>query len=238
MKTAIEVRNIRKERQGQPVLRRCSFSVREGEIYGLVGVNGAGKTTLMKIIAGWMKPEEGETVVCGMDSQTARTEIQRHIGSLIEMPLFYEHLSAAENLEIHLAYMGGGGSVQKALKTVGLETAAQKRVSRFSLGMKQRLAIARAVIHRPEVLLLDEPLNGLDPVGMQDLSHMLRNLSAGGTAILVSSHILREMKQLADKIGVLSGGEICEEVCMTAAIREDSGAFEAQMLKKMRRNNQ
>ena len=169
MDAVIEIREVSKSFQGQSVLERCSLNLQKGEIYGLLGVNGAGKTTLMKITGGFQQPDEGEALIDGRDSWEHREKIQSRIGSLIETPIFYEHLSARENLEIHMAYMGQNRDITGALEQVGLSRTGRKPVAKFSMGMKQRLGIAIALLGHPKLLVLDEPVNGLDPLGIQEI---------------------------------------------------------------------
>ena len=164
----ISASNLTKTFLGKEVIRNCTFFVERGSIYGFLGRNGAGKTTVLKLLLGLLKPSAGTASVLGLDSVRDNEAILRRTGSLIETPIFYEHLSAADNLRLHLAYMGiDDTDVEPTLCRVGLPGTGSQPVSTFSLGMRQRLAIARAIIHRPEVLILDEPVNGLDPVGMK-----------------------------------------------------------------------
>ena len=194
-----------------PVLRGVTLSLAQGEIYGLLGPNGAGKTTLLKLLAGLLRPDAGAARVCGLEVEENRSAALAQLGILIETPMFYDHLSAAENLELHLAYMGKAGDVPAALARVGLADTGRKPVGSFSLGMRQRLALARAIVHRPRVLLLDEPLNGLDPVVVGELRQLFQSLSGEGLAILMSSHILSEVLNTAHRVGVLSQGRLVLE---------------------------
>lgn len=235
MDTVIEIREVSKSFQGQSVLERCSLNLQKGEIYGLLGINGAGKTTLMKITGGFQQPDEGEVRIEGRDSWEYREKIQSRIGTLIETPIFYDHLSARENLEIHMAYMDQKSDINGALEQVGLGRTGKKPVSRFSMGMKQRLGIARAMLHSPECLLLDEPINGLDPVGIQEVRDILLGLAKKGTAILVSSHILSEMEQLAHRVGILAQGKIVEEFSPSLMRKQYGENFENYVIDIMRR---
>jgi ABC-2 type transport system ATP-binding protein len=213
---AVKVRGLCKVFDGKEVIHDCSMSVEQGTIYGFLGMNGAGKTTVFKILTGLLSPSKGETQVLRMDTVTQKIEILKNIGSLIETPIFYEHLSATENMEIHLAYMGiEHVDIETALAKVGLPKTGKLAVSKFSLGMRQRLAIARAMIHEPKLLILDEPVNGLDPMGIREMRDLFRNLvEHQGITILLSSHILSEVEHIADKIGVISNGTIIQEVML------------------------
>ncbi|HIV35510.1 MAG TPA: ATP-binding cassette domain-containing protein [Candidatus Blautia intestinigallinarum] len=195
------------------VIRDCQISVERGTIYGLLGKNGAGKTTIFKLLLGFLKPTAGTAAIFNMDSVKDNAKILRHTGSLIETPVFYEHLSAADNLLLHLAYMGiENRKVESVLERVGLPGTGTQPVREFSLGMRQRLAIARAIIHRPEVLILDEPVNGLDPAGIREMRILFRQLAdQDGVTILLSSHLLSEVRQITDRIGVIADGRLVLE---------------------------
>ena len=184
----ISIDRITKIFSGKEVIRDCQISVERGTVYGFLGKNGAGKTTMFKLLLGFLKPTAGTATVLGMDSVKENAKILKHTGNLIEAPVFYEHLSAADNLFLHLAYMGlENMEVEPVLERVGLPGTGTQPVREFSLGMRQRLAIVRAIVHKPEVLILDEPVNGLDPVGM------------------------REMQQVTDRIGVIADGRLVLE---------------------------
>ena len=212
----ISANNLTKTFSGKEVIRNCTFSVEQGSIYGFLGRNGAGKTTMLKLLLGLLKPSAGTASVLGLDSVRDNKAILRRTGSLIETPIFYEHLSAADNLLLHLAYMGiEDTDVESTLCRVGLPGTGSQPVSTFSLGMRQRLAIARAIIHRPEVLILDEPVNGLDPVGMKAMRILFRRLvQEEGMTILMSSHLLSEIEQIADRVGVIVDGTVVQEAEM------------------------
>ena len=212
----ISASNLTKTFLGKEVIRNCTFSVERGSIYGFLGRNGAGKTTVLKLLLGLLKPSAGTASVLGLDSVRDNEAILRRTGSLIETPIFYEHLSAADNLRLHLAYMGiEDTDVEPMLCRVGLPGTGSQPVSAFSLGMRQRLAIARAIIHRPEVLILDEPVNVLDPVGMKEMRILFRRLvQEEEITILMSSHLLSEIEQIADRVGVIADGTVVQEAEM------------------------
>lgn len=218
---AIETRQLTKVWDGTEALCRCSLCVERGTVYGLVGKNGAGKTTLFKLLLGLLRPTAGHAYVLGRDSLAQRTDVLRHTGCLIGVPVLEESLSAAENLRIHLAYMGvEGAPVTALLDAVGLGGAGAQPVRTFSVGMRQRLAIARALSHRPDVLILDEPLNGLDPVGQREMHRLFRRLTREeGVTVLLSSHQLAEIERLADRLGVLRQGHLVLQAD-TAALRQ------------------
>lgn len=211
---AVRTKNLFKSFDGKEVIHDCTMSVEKGTIYGFLGKNGAGKTTVFKILLGLLKPTIGEAAVLGMDSVKNNLDILKRTGSLIETPIFYEHLSAVENLQIHLDYMGAANAdIEGTLELVGLPNMGTQAVSTFSLGMRQRLGIARALVHNPELLILDEPINGLDPVGIKEMRELFcRLVQEREITILLSSHILSEMEHTADRIGVIVDGMVVQEI--------------------------
>ena len=221
---AIKTKGLCKSFGGKEVIRDCSLTVEEGTIYGFLGINGAGKTTVFKMLTGLLTPTMGEVQVLGKDVVTQKTEILKQIGSLIDAPVFYEHLSARENLEIHLAYMKTEhADIEATLFKVGLQTTGNQPVSEFSLGMRQRLAIARAMIHSPKLLILDEPVNGLDPIGIREMRDLFKRLAENyKTTILFSSHILPEVEHIAEKVGILSNGTIVREFALDELKKDSS----------------
>ena len=224
----IQVNNLTKCFGEKEVLRDCSMTLSRGTIYGLLGMNGAGKTTLFKLLTGLLCPDYGSIEILGSDMLKERDKMLARIGSLIEAPVFYEHLSARKNLELHLSYMDTAGmGAEKALQRVGLTGIGEKAVSAFSLGMRQRLGIARAIVHEPELLVLDEPINGLDPVGIKQMRELFVNLvKEKKTTILFSSHILSETEHIADTVGVLSGGKIVDEADLKELKERKQGSLE------------
>lgn len=211
MQTIVEVNDLEKSYGFTQVIHHCSFQIYKGEIYGLLGINGARKTTLMKMILGLQQIDSGSISVLGKDI-SSNPDYLSEIGSVIETPTFYEHLHARELLSMHLCYMQKKADISEVLHFVGLEHADKKRIAEYSLGMKQRLGLARAIIHRPKLLILDEPLNGLDPVAITQMRERMKKLANEGMSILLSSHIIEEMKQTADRIGILSNGYIRQEL--------------------------
>lgn len=179
---------------------------------------------MFKILTGLLTPTLGEVQVLGKDVTVQKADILRHIGSMIDVPVFYEHLSAKENLNIHLAYMGvKKADTETTLSKVGLQSVGNQPVSEFSLGMRQRLAIARAMVHQPKLLILDEPVNGLDPVGIREMRDLFKSLvEKDGITILFSSHILSEVEHIADKIGIISNGAIVREMTLQELKKDNS----------------
>ena len=213
--TAVEIRNLTKVFDGKEVLRGCNLTVQSGTIYGLLGANGAGKTTMFKLITGLLSPTAGNIKVQGETLSIDKKDFLRKMGILIETPVFYNHLSARENLEIHLSYMEHSfEKIGQVLEMVGLGDTGKQPVSKFSLGMKQRLAIGRAISHSPQILILDEPINGLDPMGIRQIRNLFLSLAKDGMTLLISSHILSEIEHIADVVGVLTNGNVVQEVAI------------------------
>ena len=209
----IETKNLTKQYGSQKSVDGLTIHVKPGRIYGLLGRNGAGKTTTMKMLLGLIKPTSGEVKIWGKPLQGNEKELLPRIGSLIESPGFYPNLTGTENLGIFAALRGvSNQAVKDALDLVGLPYKDKKLFSQYSLGMKQRLAIALAVMHDPELLILDEPINGLDPIGIAEVRSFIRELcDERGKTILISSHILSEISLLADDIGIIDHGVLLEE---------------------------
>ena len=230
----VKTNNLSKSYNKKTVINSCNMSVKKGRIYCLVGQNGAGKTTLFKILLGLTSATQGTATVLGMDCKNESLEILARTGSLIETPVFYEHISARKNLKIHLEYMDckdADKKIESILEKVGLKDSADQHVSTFSLGMRQRLAIARALVHEPSLLILDEPINGMDPAGIRDMRELFRNLSEQGVTILMSSHFLSEVELVADDIGFLVNGTIVREVQSQDISQQNAGGLEDYFMK-------
>ena len=215
MSYILQTSRLTKTIGGKELVRDVDIHVKKGEIYGFLGPNGAGKTTVMKMIMNLWKPTMGSIELFGKPLTPQSYEVMRRIGRIIEFPTFYEHMTGYENLRMHCEYMGfyQHGSVETALEMLDLTAAAKTLVKNYSLGMKERLGIARAILCKPELLILDEPTNGLDPAGMKQIRELLRMLSAEqGTTIVVSSHILSEIESMADTIGIIHQGRMKKEI--------------------------
>ena len=224
MENIVEIKELFKTIDKEEILSDINLQIAEGEIYGLLGPNGAGKTTLMKCMLSLLTITSGSIEIFGKNLQEHREEILSQVGSIIETPIFYENCTAKEILEIHAQYMGKNITeldIINTLRMVGLKNTT-KKVKEFSLGMRQRLGLARAFLTKPRLLILDEPINGLDPVGIQEIRNLLLSLSKEyGITILISSHILSEISQIADKIGVIKNGAMIEQVYMKDLIQEN-----------------
>lgn len=206
-----------KSYKNKTVVDGVSLHVKRGEIYGCVGPNGAGKSTIMKMLLNLIPADSGEIYLFGEKLTDRSYECLKRMGSIIENPYFYDRMSARQNLEMYCDYMGyhNRERIGEVLEEVSLHHAENKPVSQFSLGMKQRLAIARAILTKPELLILDEPINALDPEGIREMRRLFQRLSREqGVTIFISSHILSEVEQIADSIGILSGGKLQKEVSM------------------------
>ena len=202
---------------GRPLVTDVNIRVREGEIYGFLGPNGAGKTTVMKMLTNLWKPTSGTVRLFGKVLENTSYEALKRMGSIIEFPTFYNHMSGKDNLQLHCEYMGyyHKGSVEEALQMLGLSDAADKPAGSYSLGMKQRLGIARAILCKPELVILDEPTNGLDPAGMKQIRDLFRMLCTEyGMTLMISSHLLKEIESIADTVGVIHHGKMMKEISM------------------------
>lgn len=207
--------NLSKKYKGNVALENVNINIKKGEIYGLIGENGAGKTTLIKIIAQLIKPTEGDVKLFGKTMENELCTLQRKIGYTIENPALYMDMTARQNLEIIRIQKGipGTNDIDRVLSVVNLSNTGKKKVKNFSLGMKQRLALAMALIDDPEILVLDEPLNGLDPTGISELRNLLKKLNTEkNMTIILSSHILSELHKLATCYGIMHKGKIVEEI--------------------------
>lgn len=220
----LETIELTKQYGTQFAVSDLNIHVKKGEVYGLLGRNGAGKTTTMRMAMGLMQPTKGEVMLFGEKMTVPTKQIFNRIGALIETPAFYENLTARDNLRIIADLRGtqSKDSIDKALTLINLENEKSKKVKQFSLGMKQRLGIAMALMHEPEFIILDEPTNGLDPVGIQQIRALIQKLSVEkGTTVLISSHILSEIEQMADTIGIIDHGRLIEELSMDEVKRRN-----------------
>ncbi len=191
-------------------LQDVNLDVPKGSIYGFLGPNGAGKTTTLRLLLGLLRNQEGTIEIFGKDFGHNRIETLKRLGSLIEQPSLYGHLTAKENLDIYRRiYQCGKNRIDEVLKIVGLENTKSKKAKQFSLGMKQRLSIAIALLHQPELLILDEPTNGLDPNGIIEVRELLKKLNKeNNTTVIVSSHILNEVERMATHVGIIHKGKM------------------------------
>lgn len=204
MKAILKTNNLCKDFKKQKAVNNVSITVRENSIYGLLGPNGAGKSTTLKMITGMLRPTSGKVLFNGHEWN--RKDLEQ-IGALIETPPLYENLSAVKNLEVRAKLLNIPKTrIDKVLKMVDLQNTGRKKAGQFSMGMKQRLGIAIALLNSPKLLILDEPTNGLDPIGIQELRSLIRSFPSKGITVILSSHILSEVQLIADDIGIISNG--------------------------------
>lgn len=202
----LETKNLSKRYGEQMAANHISLQIERNSIYGLLGPNGAGKSTTLKMIVGLLRPTGGQIF---FNRKLWERESLTKIGSLIESPALYGNLTAEENLLVHTRLLGiPHEKIHEVLETVDLKNTGKKKASQFSMGMKQRLGIAIALLNNPELLILDEPTNGLDPFGIQELRELIASFPKKGITVILSSHILSEVAQVVDKIGIISGGRL------------------------------
>lgn len=241
----METVGLRKSYKGNVVVNDVNIHVPKGAIYGFVGPNGAGKSTVMKMILNLIQPEAGEVQLFGEKVTDQSYEVFKRVGSIIENPYFYEKMTARQNLELHCDYMGFPNKerIDEVLQMVDLQNVEGKQIRHYSLGMKQRLAIARAILAKPEFLILDEPINALDPEGIREMRNLFQRLNQEDeTTIFISSHILSEVDLIADTIGIIQHGNLLAELPIEEihkhqteyiSLQVDDGAHAATLLEQM-----
>lgn len=204
MEMMLQTAELCKSFKKQKAVNKVSLNIVKGKVYGLLGPNGAGKSTILKMVTGILKPDAGEIYFNG---KPWSRDMLREIGALIEHPPIYENLSARENLKVRSLLLGTDEKrIDEVLQIVSLGNTGKKKAGQFSLGMKQRLGIAMALLGEPRLLILDEPMNGLDPMGIEELRELIRTFSAQGITVILSSHILSEVQLVADYVGIISSG--------------------------------
>lgn len=217
MSYVLQTNHLTKTIDGKELVKDVSLHIKKGEIYGFLGPNGAGKTTVMKMLTNLWKPTDGSIEIFGETLTPQSYEVLKRMGSIIEFPTFYGHMTGYENLKLHCEYMGyyEHGSIENALEMLDLTSAASKPVKNYSLGMKERLGIARAILCKPELLILDEPTNGLDPAGMKQIRELFHMLCREyKITIMISTHILSEIESIVDTISVIHHGKMNKEISM------------------------
>ncbi|MEC1543697.1 ABC transporter ATP-binding protein [Bacillus halotolerans] len=214
----VETSDLTKTYRGTDVVKTLNLKIREGEIYGFLGPNGAGKTTTIRMLLGLINPSKGETRIFGKDLKSNRLEILQSVGSLVESPSYYPHLTGEENLEAVRRILNiPKKNIADVLKLVRLTKMADRKVSEYSLGMKQRLGIAAALLGNPKLVILDEPTNGLDPAGILEIRELILKLpSKYGITVMISSHLLSEIEQVATQVGIIANGEMLFQDDITA----------------------
>lgn len=210
MSAVVVTRNLTKAYGDTAVVDRVSLSVHRGEVYGFLGPNGAGKTTTLRMLLGLIRPTSGDATVLGR--RPGDPAALARVGSMIEGPAFYPYLSGHDNLAVMGRYAGvGTRTVQASLEAVDLASRGGDKVSTYSLGMKQRLGVAAALLKEPDVVVLDEPTNGLDPAGIREMRALIRRLGNSGRTVILSSHMLGEVQQVCDRVGVIASGRVVAE---------------------------
>lgn len=205
----LQISHLYKTLGHRKILQDVSFETYSGEVFGFLGPNGAGKTTTIKIVVGLLMLDEGEVRVCGYDLRRQFEKAMAQVGGIVENPEFYAYLSGYDNLKIYAKAHGGIGEerIAEMVRMVGLENRIKDKVGKYSLGMRQRLGVAQAILHRPRLLVLDEPTNGLDPSGTKNLRDLIRHLAhEEGISVLVSSHLMSEMEMMCDRVGIITDG--------------------------------
>jgi ABC-2 type transport system ATP-binding protein len=208
---AMELMDVKKKIGKKEIIKGLSFTINKGEVFGLIGPNGAGKTTTIRMMVGLMQLSEGDVKILGKSIKSNFKEAIREVGAIVENPEMYPFMTGAQNLA-HYARMIPGISkkrVQEVIHIVGLEKATKEKVGKYSLGMRQRLGIAQALLHKPSILILDEPTNGLDPAGIREIRMYIRRLATEqNVAVIISSHLLSEIELMCDRIGIIKNGEL------------------------------
>lgn len=208
--TVLSVRQLKKKIKDHWIIKGISFDVYAGEVFGFLGPNGAGKTTTIRMLVDLIQPTKGDILICGKNVHKQHDEALMHIGSIVENPELYMFLTGWENLE-HFANMIPGVNeqrIQEVVELVGLDQRIHDKVKTYSLGMRQRLGIAQALLNKPKLLILDEPTNGLDPQGMKEMRQFIRSLAEEGLSIFVSSHLLSEIQLMCDRVAIIRNGEL------------------------------
>jgi ABC-2 type transport system ATP-binding protein len=226
---AMQLRNVSKRIGKKEIIKDLSFTINKGEVFGLIGPNGAGKTTTIRMMVGLMKISEGDVHILGKSIKSEFKEAIREVGAIVENPELYPFLTGSQNLKQYARMIPGitQERIDEAVQLVGLEKAMNEKVGRYSLGMRQRIGIAQALLHQPSVLILDEPTNGLDPAGIREIRQYIRRLATEqGVAVIISSHLLSEIELMCDRIGVIKNGELVA----IQAVKENTNATKNQLL--------
>lgn len=211
--TVLKIEHLSKTFGKREILHDISFETYEGEIFGFLGPNGAGKTTTIKIAAGLLRLDEGEIYIAGHSVKKNFEDAMACVGGIVENPEFYKYMSGLDNLRLFANIRDGVTEerIKEVVHLVGLDNRIKDKVGKYSLGMRQRLGVAQAILHRPKLLILDEPTNGLDPAGIKELRDILKEISHNeGVSVLVSSHLMSEMEMMCDRVGVIVNGALVD----------------------------
>ena len=213
METALKIQNLNKHFGKKQIIKDLNMELKAGEVFGFLGPNGAGKTTTIKMIVGMLYLESGSIEVCGVDISKDFEKAMDNIGAIVENPEMYKYLTGMQNLRQYARMRKGVTEerIKEVVELVGLTNRINEKVGKYSLGMRQRLGVAQAILHRPKVLILDEPSNGLDPAGIKQLRDILKNLAHNeGVCVLVSSHLMSEMELMCDRVGIIAEGKLLD----------------------------
>lgn len=223
--TVLTIEHLNKSFGKKHIIKDLSMELNSGEVYGFLGPNGAGKTTTIKMIVGLLRIDSGSIKICGKDLLKNYEEAMGNIGGIVENPEMYKYLTGRQNLRQYARMRKGVTQkrIEEVIELVGLSNWADKKISKYSLGMRQRLGIAQAILHRPKILILDEPTNGLDPAGIKQMRGILRKLAhEEGVCVMVSSHLMSEMELMCDRVAIISKGELIEVQTIENLVNENS----------------
>jgi len=224
--TVLSTHRLSKSYGDRPAVTDLDLEVRRGEVFGFLGPNGAGKTTTIRMALGLIRPTSGRVEILGGDVQTDGGRVLPRVGALVEAPALYLYLSGRDNLKAFAGVLGGvpGPRLDEVLDLVGLAARQRDRVRSYSLGMKQRLGVATALLNDPDLLVLDEPANGLDPAGIVEMRDLLRQLAAGGKTVFISSHVLAQVQQICDRVAIIDQGRLAR-IAPVADLLSGHGEF-------------
>lgn len=233
METALKIENLNKRMGKKHILHDVSFETYKGEVFGFLGPNGAGKTTTIKIAVGMLSLDEGKISICGDDISKDFEKAMAHVGGIVENPEMYKELTGMDNLKQYARMRKGVTKerIDRVVEIVGLSNRINDKVRKYSLGMRQRLGVAQAILHRPEVLILDEPTNGLDPAGIKSLRNILKKIAhEENCSVIVSSHLMSEMELMCDRVGIIANGKMITIKPIDQLIEESRAESEKYIL--------
>lgn len=227
METVLSLKGVTKRMGGRTIIDNISFETYAGEVFGFLGPNGAGKTTTIKMIMGLLSIDQGKITICGKDNVRQFEKAMENVGGIVENPETYSYLTGMQNLRQYKRMRSGVTEerLKEVVRLVGLENRINEKVKRYSLGMRQRLGLAQVIMHRPKLLVMDEPTNGLDPAGIRHLRDIFKHLAhEEGVAVMVSSHLLSEMELMCDRVGILANGKLLDVKPVKELIEQAQGS--------------
>lgn len=235
METVLSVKNLNKSFGSKHIIKNATFDVYAGEIFGFLGPNGSGKTTTIKMIMGFLFPDSGDIEICGYDVKKDYEKAMNLVGGIVENPEMYKDMTGMQNLHMYGRLHNGVTQerMNEVIEIVGMQARANEKIKKYSLGMKQRIGVAQAILHRPRLLILDEPTNGLDPAGIKELRDILKKLAhEENVAVLVSSHMLAEMELMCDRVAIIDKGTILDvkpiDEILHMAAKQETYRFELE----------